>query len=49
MTKLVVSGGRDFDDAFMFRILDDLHREHRFREFMQAARAAPMRSPRSGR
>jgi hypothetical protein len=50
MTKLLVCGGRDFDDAaFLFRILDDLHREHRFREFMQAARAAPMRSPRSGR
>jgi YspA, cpYpsA-related SLOG family len=36
MTKLHVCGGRDFDDAaFLFRILDDLHREHRFREFMQ--------------
>jgi hypothetical protein len=36
MTKLLVCGGRTFDDAaFVFRILDDLHREHRFREFMQ--------------
>jgi SLOG family YspA-like protein len=35
MTKLLVCGGRDFDDAaFVFRIFDDLHREHRFREFM---------------
>jgi hypothetical protein len=34
--RLLVCGGRDFDDAaFLFRILDDLHREHRFREFMQ--------------
>jgi hypothetical protein len=34
--RLVVCGGRDFDDAeFLFRTLDALHREHRFREFMQ--------------
>jgi hypothetical protein len=34
--RLLVCGGQDFDDAaFLFRILDDLHREHRFREFMQ--------------
>ena len=34
--RLLVCGGRDFDDApFVFRTLDALHREHRFREFMQ--------------
>jgi len=36
MTKLLVCGGRDFDDAtLLFRLLDDLHCEHRFRELMQ--------------
>jgi hypothetical protein len=48
--RLLVCGGRDYDDAaFLFRTLDDLHREHQFREFMQGARAALMRWPRIGR
>jgi hypothetical protein len=34
--RLLVCGGRDYDAAaFLFRTLDDLHREHQFREFMQ--------------
>jgi hypothetical protein len=34
--RLLVCGGRDYADAaFLFRTLDDLHREHQFREFMQ--------------
>jgi hypothetical protein len=34
--KLLVCGGRDFDDApLLFRTLDDLHREHRFTDMMQ--------------
>src|ERR1700730_8178645 len=33
---LLVCGGRNFDDvAFLFRTLDDLHRQHQFREIMQ--------------
>jgi hypothetical protein len=34
--RLLACGGRDYDDvAFLFRTLDDLHREHQFRDFMQ--------------
>jgi hypothetical protein len=34
--RLLVCGGRDFDDAaLLFRTLDDLHGEHRFFEFIQ--------------
>ena len=34
--RLLVCGGRDYDDAaFLFRTLDDLYREHQFRDFMQ--------------
>jgi hypothetical protein len=54
--KLLVCGGRDYDDAaFLFRTLDDLHREHRFTDMMQGgARGAdalakdwPRRTPTS--
>jgi hypothetical protein len=38
--KFLVCGGRDFDDAeFLFRTLDDLHREHRFTDMVQGAAA----------
>jgi YspA, cpYpsA-related SLOG family len=38
--KALVCGGRDFDDAeYVFRALDELHRQYLFRELMQGGAA----------